>query len=175
MTVSFSNTANEECRPQLDNPSALLPDDNNDYALKDYMASQEEVNRYKQEQFKKDLENEFQLSLEEDESSNDGEETQQQVNNAAHTQGTFEAANVLATGFFAFNNAATALIPNNNNITSVANNNIVNNPTSAAQSAARSTDHGARQQTNSNIAAELVNQLRAHGFAGLSEEDQKAC
>jgi len=65
VNVSFS--ANDECnehRPQLDNPSQLMPDNDDDHALKEHMASQEEANRNEQEAFKEQLESEFQLNHE---------------------------------------------------------------------------------------------------------------
>jgi len=148
VNVSFSVN---EYRPQLDNPSQLMPDDEDDYALKAYMASQEEANRHEQEEFKNQLESEFQLSYPSSEDADEPEEPNNNNNNITYTQGTFEAASVLAGGFFASVDTEA-----NNNIASEVNNNNVNNT-------------GGQP----NIAAELANQMRAHGFAGLSEEDKK--
>ena len=196
VNVSFSVNDNE-CRPQLDNPSNLLPDDDDDYALKECMASQEEANRHEQEEFKNQLESEFQLSCEAAHSSEDEDEDEDEEpngnNNITYTQGTFEAASVLAGGFFASVDAEA-----DNNITSEVNNSNVHNTggrpcpgmigrdengsqvidnsasTVASTSNAVSTpDNDAAPTPKRNIAAELANQMRAHGFAGLSEEDKQ--
>jgi len=193
VTVSYSGYDNDsEYRPQLDNPSAIMPDDDDDYALKEYMASQEQINNNDQEEFKHELENEFQLSLDDDASSVD-ENNEATPPAYAYTQGTYEAANVLATGFLAFNNnhnsnvATTSVV---NNASPDDNNQVADD--SAASSYTRpcppliGRDEGPNNTNNnnnntsnaptsgaSNIAAELANQLRAHGFAGLSEAEQQ--
>ena len=180
--VNVSYSAND-CTPQLDNPSAIMPDNEDDYVLKEYMASQEASNRKDQEQFKNDLENEFQLQFNDDESTvNEEQEPSVDNNNITYTQGAFEAASVLASGFFPPSS-------NNNNSVAYSGNDVADSSGGRPCPGLIGRDSDGNMvfedgdgdepsavpsvatKPNSDIAKELANQMRAHGFCGLSEED----
>jgi len=79
--------------PQYDNPSSLMPDNEDDYALKEYMASQQQISQ----RFEQEIQNEFDLDLDNDDSS-----VAEEVNNnnvPPYTQGTLDAASILVSGF----------------------------------------------------------------------------
>ena len=79
--------------PQHDNPSALLPDGDDDYALKEYMASQQQISQH----FQQEVATEFDLQV--DEESSADEEDVNNNTNPTYTQRTLDAASVLANGF----------------------------------------------------------------------------
>ena len=116
--------------PQYDNPSALMPDNDDDYALKEYMASQEQISN----SFNQQVQEEFQLNFNNDDSSagdNDINEDEEVDNNnsfPAYTQNTLDAASILVGGFDSSNAA-------NNDDTST-NSSDANNQSSAAPSVA---------------------------------------
>ena len=93
VNVSFA-VNDTECRPQLDNPSAVLPGDPNDVdtALEQYLLSQNHVDQQQEE---------FSLDLVDDESSAEEDDNNHNDNNNApsHTQGTLDAASILVGGF----------------------------------------------------------------------------
>ena len=88
---------------QLDNPLALLPDDDDDYALKEHMASQQQISQHEQEEFKESLEKEFDLCFNEANDNDDEAADEAPVNNNNNTyhctQGALDAASVLVGGF----------------------------------------------------------------------------
>jgi len=82
--------SNYSYAPQHDNPSALMPSDEDDYALKEYMASQEQISQH----FDREARDEFQLNLDDDSS------VEEENNNApSYTQRTLDAASMLLGGF----------------------------------------------------------------------------
>jgi len=102
VNVSFAVNDNDTYRPQLDNPSAMLPGDSNDIdtALQEYLLSQNNTEQQQEE---------FELDILEDESTDEEEEDDDNNNNVpSYTQGTLDAASILVGGFGAvkhnFNN-----------------------------------------------------------------------
>jgi len=120
VNVSFSTNENEY-RPQLDNPSQILPDDDDDYALKAYMASQDQISQ----RFDEEVQQEFELDFNEESSVDDNDKDVDDNNNnnvpPNYTQNTLDAASILVGGFeasVAVNNTATV----NNHATATRNN-----------------------------------------------------
>jgi len=105
------NDSNYNYAPQFDNPSFLLPDDEDDYALKEHLNSQQQLHEQQQQAFQQELEQEFDLDFNNQDNSSDDEEEDKEVdhddtvaadvNNSTHhcTQGTLDAASILVGGF----------------------------------------------------------------------------
>jgi len=140
--------SNYSYAPQFDNPSSLLPDNDDDYALKEYMNSQQQISQREQEQFKAQLEDEFQLNF--DPSDNEKEEQDNAAATHHCTQGTLDAASILAGGF---------------------------NPTADDDTTRRNKDTEEDKADvpadDDALAAELASFSREHGLDGLDEEEKK--
>jgi len=169
--------------PQFDNPSAIMPDDDDDYALKEYMASQEQISN----QFQEEVSQEFNLDC--DASSADEEEQQQDNNNnhelvPTYTQNTLDAASILVGGFDdtnAVNNntssapVSAATLPQPEDADFIRKYNEFNRknginvsfnlPTSSAVADAPLDD-------DTELAKMISSSLRKDGIAGLSEEER---
>lgn len=93
---------NDNYTPQIDNASSMLPDDDDDYVLKEHMQSQQQAHLHDQEQFKKSLEQEFETDFNalEDKFMHDNNNDSTQATSVNHyTQGALGAASVLVGGF----------------------------------------------------------------------------
>ena len=143
-----------ECRPQLDNPSQLMPDNDDDCALKDHMASQAE------EECTLDVNN-FDSDNEEDETKDDNTD-----NNITYTQNALDAASVLAGGFVPtdanfVNTTAAEEVDNCHGL-------IGRDADGSLRVDGRVSDqqqHVSNHPT-SNLAADIAAQLRTHGLSG---------
>ena len=93
--------SNYSYAPQYDNPSTTLPDFEDDYALKEHMHTQEQLNRHQQDEFQQELEDEFDLDFNQHDEANDNEGNENRNTKATYTQGTLDAASILAEGFIA--------------------------------------------------------------------------
>jgi len=179
-----------DCRPQLDNPSSHLPDDDDDCALKEFLASQEQINKREQEEFKDDLEKELELEL--DVSDDEEEDVNGNNTNSTCTQNALDAASILVGDFSHRHIAIDSERPmpgllrqrdkdapeeeaddqlhaqqmreelaNANNTTNI------NNTSSAAPLPSVDNDD------DDNLASKLASFSRKHGLIGLNEEEKE--
>jgi len=147
----FRGPTIDQYRPQLDNPSQMLPGDDNDVdtALEQYLSTQEQDD----EQSRQAMEEEYSLEIpsDDDDDAADDNAADEQYN-IPYTQGTLDAASVLAAGFNAGAN---------------------NNNEEEEEELEPTTEENTQQQPTTNLAASIAAQLRTHGLtnSGLQADE----
>jgi len=168
VNVSFAVNDNvTQCRPQLDNPSTMLPGDPNDVdtALEEYLLSQNNT---------EEMQEEHSLEIAEGESTDEEEEDNNNNNNnnvPSYTQGTLDAASILAGGFGNVDSTTAAPTATTRNKKRSFRNDSDNEEDSVAEEEEEEELEEPKQKTP--LASSIAAQLRTHGLTGtgLTEEE----